>query len=256
MKRKSIPQRTRFEVFKRDKFVCQYCGAKAPDVILVVDHINAVANGGDNSLINLITSCVACNSGKSSIRLNDDTAVAKARAQMEQLEERRQQLKMMLDWRESLITAKDEETDIAVAHWNEIIQPVNRCLSEQGRKMIEQWRKTFSLAEILDGMDEAALSYFKDATEEMADLSFSKVPAVCRCRRMDAENPALKELYYIRGILRNRLEYYDGDQALSDLQSLYDAGYELQSIKKLCRSVSSWSKFQRCVADWLDASSE
>ena len=38
--RKPIGKKMRFEVFKRDKFTCQYCGRKAPDVILEVDHIN------------------------------------------------------------------------------------------------------------------------------------------------------------------------------------------------------------------------
>lgn len=65
-KRKTISKKTRFEVFKRDGFVCQYCGAHPPAVILEPDHINPVANGGDNSMDNLITSCFDCNRGKSS----------------------------------------------------------------------------------------------------------------------------------------------------------------------------------------------
>jgi 5-methylcytosine-specific restriction endonuclease McrA len=60
-KRKAIGKKIRFEVFKRDKFTCQYCGEKSPDVILHIDHINPVAEGGGNDIINLITSCVACN---------------------------------------------------------------------------------------------------------------------------------------------------------------------------------------------------
>ncbi len=62
--RKPISKKTRFEVFKRDKFTCQYCGRMSPDVILEVDHIKPVADGGTNKLINLITSCRDCNRGK------------------------------------------------------------------------------------------------------------------------------------------------------------------------------------------------
>lgn len=43
--RKTISKKTRFEVFKRDSFTCQYCGRTAPDVILEIDHINPVNNG-------------------------------------------------------------------------------------------------------------------------------------------------------------------------------------------------------------------
>jgi len=62
--------RKRFEVFKRDDFTCRYCGKKSPEVILEVDHIVPVAEGGSDDAINLATSCWACNSGKSSVPLN------------------------------------------------------------------------------------------------------------------------------------------------------------------------------------------
>lgn len=57
--REAIGKKVRFEVFKRDKFVCQYCGAKAPDVVLHVDHIHPVAQGGRNDILNLVTACQA-----------------------------------------------------------------------------------------------------------------------------------------------------------------------------------------------------
>lgn len=62
--RKALSKRVRFEVFKRDAFACQYCGAHPPSVVLHVDHIEAVANGGENDMDNLITACEPCNLGK------------------------------------------------------------------------------------------------------------------------------------------------------------------------------------------------
>lgn len=69
-KRKSLSKRVRFEVFKRDAFMCQYCGAHPPGTILHVDHIEAVANGGPNDMDNLITACEACNLGKGARKLS------------------------------------------------------------------------------------------------------------------------------------------------------------------------------------------
>ncbi len=68
-KRKSMSKSLRFEVFKRDEFRCQYCGSTPPAVVLEVDHILAVANGGDNDSDNLVTSCFNCNRGKSATPL-------------------------------------------------------------------------------------------------------------------------------------------------------------------------------------------
>ncbi len=56
----------RFTVFKRDSYTCQYCGRRAPDVVLHVDHILAWSKGGRTEADNLRTACSVCNLGKSS----------------------------------------------------------------------------------------------------------------------------------------------------------------------------------------------
>jgi 5-methylcytosine-specific restriction endonuclease McrA len=63
-KRKSMSKKLRFDVFKRDGFKCMYCGAHPPGVLLHVDHIKPVADGGKNNIDNLITACEPCNLGK------------------------------------------------------------------------------------------------------------------------------------------------------------------------------------------------
>lgn len=63
----AVTKRTRFEVLRRDNHTCQYCGAKAPDVVLQIDHVTPVALGGDDKPTNLLTACHGCNAGKTSI---------------------------------------------------------------------------------------------------------------------------------------------------------------------------------------------
>jgi len=63
-KRKGLSKKLRFEIFKRDEFICQYCGNHPPVVILEVDHIVPVVDGGVNDMDNLTTSCFDCNRGK------------------------------------------------------------------------------------------------------------------------------------------------------------------------------------------------
>ena len=79
--RKTLSKKIRFEVFKRDKFTCQYCGRMAPDVVLEVDHIKPISKGGTNDILNLVTSCKDCNRGKSNIKLSDDSVVKKQQMQ-------------------------------------------------------------------------------------------------------------------------------------------------------------------------------
>jgi len=63
-KRRSVSKKTRFEIFKRDSFTCQYCGRTSEDTILELDHIIPVSKDGTNDEMNLVTSCFDCNRGK------------------------------------------------------------------------------------------------------------------------------------------------------------------------------------------------
>jgi hypothetical protein len=62
--RTAIGKTLRFNIFKRDLFSCQYCGATPPSVVLEIDHIHPVSKGGTNDSDNLITACFDCNRGK------------------------------------------------------------------------------------------------------------------------------------------------------------------------------------------------
>lgn len=67
----ALTKRTRYEVLRRDGFACKYCGAKAPDVELDVDHVLPVALGGSDDFDNLVAACKDCNQGKASTNPDD-----------------------------------------------------------------------------------------------------------------------------------------------------------------------------------------
>jgi 5-methylcytosine-specific restriction endonuclease McrA len=54
----------RLRIYTRDKFRCQYCGAKKTASELTLDHILPRSRGGDNSPINVVTACLKCNNRK------------------------------------------------------------------------------------------------------------------------------------------------------------------------------------------------
>jgi len=68
--RVQLSKRVRFEVFKRDQFICQYCGKHPPEVMLECDHIVPVAEGGGNDEGNLVAACQDCNRGKAAVPLD------------------------------------------------------------------------------------------------------------------------------------------------------------------------------------------
>ena len=54
----SNPNFTRFNVFLRDKFSCQYCGSKKE---LTFDHLLPRSKGGKTDWDNVVTACSSCN---------------------------------------------------------------------------------------------------------------------------------------------------------------------------------------------------
>ncbi|WP_395495100.1 HNH endonuclease [Acetobacter sp. KSO5] len=55
------PAFTRFNVFLRDNFSCQYCGDKHPTQDLTFDHVIPRCKGGRTTWENVVTACGICN---------------------------------------------------------------------------------------------------------------------------------------------------------------------------------------------------
>lgn len=65
--RRPIGKRLRFRVLARAGFRCEYCGARADERKLHVDHRLPVSRGGTNEETNLVAACDMCNLGKANI---------------------------------------------------------------------------------------------------------------------------------------------------------------------------------------------
>lgn len=55
---------SRRNLFKRDRFACQYCGARPPRDELTIDHITPRSRGGVSNWENCVLACVDCNNRK------------------------------------------------------------------------------------------------------------------------------------------------------------------------------------------------
>ncbi|MBC7660043.1 MAG: HNH endonuclease [Chitinophagaceae bacterium] len=62
---------SRQNVFKRDKYVCQYCSKKLSEKHATIDHIIPRSKGGSDTWENTVCCCVSCNSKKGSRTLEE-----------------------------------------------------------------------------------------------------------------------------------------------------------------------------------------
>lgn len=188
-KRVAIPKSVRFEVFKRDKFTCQYCGESAPNVILEVDHIIPISKGGGNDIMNLVTSCRDCNRGKSAKELNDNTTIAVQKKQLDTIQERREQLEMMLQWRQAL----EEEMEIETEAINSIFESDTKWgISDYGKRKIAKLIKKFGFNEVYTA-SEIAIDRYYNGSERSWHNAFEKIGGICYNRKHGITGKKLDE---------------------------------------------------------------
>ena len=251
--RKGLSPKVRFEVFKRDSFKCQYCGKASPDVLLEVDHIKPVKEGGDNDITNLVTSCKECNIGKGARLLTDNSVLQKQRKQLEELNERRHQLEMMMEWRSGLRDIDDSVFDTACDYYE---NATGYSLTQSGEKTFRKTIKKYGLSTVLDVIDIAVEQYaVYDGDEYITEQSIGKVfdmiDKVCNMKVVEKEKPYIKELLYIRGIVRNRM-YCNDPVALKLLERAHLAGASIQGLKDVALTVRNWTCFLDELTDFID----
>lgn len=256
--RQPIPAKLRFEVFKRDKFTCQYCGATAVQKLLHCDHIEPVAVGGETTLLNLITACVDCNLGKGARLLSDDSALSKQHRQLADMEERRQQLEMMRQWRAELTQHNIDQIDVvkdAFAGRSRFVP------NDHGNISVRRWLRRYGLMEVLAAIDEAFDLYFTADTEDAWSAAFKRIPRMLSIRQQEKTDPHIRKLLYIQAILRNRLESAH-DNFVEKLREGLTNGFSIDVLEVAAKGANTWEQFveaaraglarQRAAEDEID----
>jgi hypothetical protein len=248
--RKNISKKTRFEVFKRDGFKCLYCGKSAPDVVLVIDHIEPVSKGGADQILNYATSCVDCNAGKSDRRINDHSILSKQVNQLQQLNEKREQLDMLIEWKQGLSDLQDEAVDKVCEYWWNMTEGFH--LSEFGRKSVKSLIKKHTVSVVLDKMQEASEKLERDSADciirESVEKTFDFMKLLCNTHKLYEQKPYMRDVFYIRGIIRRRFNWMPADyQVAAFLEGAILGGVLIDELKNLSRSLTSWNKFEDVV---------
>lgn len=154
--RKAVSKRARFEVFKRDRFTCQYCGNTPPAVVLECDHVISVADGGSNDRANLVTACFDCNRGKAGIPLSVvPESVADQIARRREVAEQISAFNRLLDEERQQTT---EDIEQIGRYWCRFIPPERNQSWTFGAARagsIRSFLTTLRRAEILDAVDMA-----------------------------------------------------------------------------------------------------
>lgn len=235
-KRKAITKKTRFEVFKRDKFRCQYCGSSAPEVVLEIDHMMPVSKGGHNDIMNLITSCKACNAGKRHRELSDDSVITKQKQQLEELQERREQIKLMTQWREELLKQQTELSDSVERIIQKFLMTANKELTDYGKEIIRGWLYKFPYNVIVDAVQDAMSQY---PLSDTGWKGWEMVPKIAYMKDLKTKDPSLATALFFKNIIIKRYgncAKYDSYALVGLMKEIIEKGKEREVRAAINRS--------------------
>ena len=205
----SVSTRTRFEVFKRDGFACQYCGRhKDQDAVkLHVDHVIPVKEGGGDEMENLVTACQDCNLGKAAKLLDDRAPVTPIEQRVQELVERRAKLEQYLAER-ALV---DADVSRAWDHWFDVWRkdtlPPYHC---PWKSTLRNYIEKLGVDEVCDAMDIAgdkfswvsnnAVRYFIGILKHRVAELEGRVTACLYCKKrivLDPEEDATVDWWHV-----------------------------------------------------------
>jgi hypothetical protein len=250
--REPISKRLRFEVFKRDSFTCQYCGKKAPDVILEIDHIEPVSKGGKTTMLNLVTSCKDCNSGKSNIKLSDNSAIEKQQKALAELSEKHEQLQMLLKWRSGLLKIEKKELDAVLENWTRI---TGYHLTETGISTIKKQLTDYGVRSVLEAMDIVAkyLNYDKNGsiTKDSVELAFNKIKGVCYIRSLpDEKREEYKMIGSLKMLMKKKYYNYNDKWVPILINKFIKNGNSVSELEMIINSSQTYNDWENLISQY------
>lgn len=202
-------------------------------------------------MMNLVTSCESCNGGKSDRQLTDNSVLEKQRQQLQELNVKREQLEMMIQWRDGLKSLKDDVVDIVVVKIEECIDPFT--VNDNGRKAIKRWLRIYKIEEILDAIELAAdKKLTQELTPEVTGAFFDYIPRIAATKRKPPEE---QRILYIRGILKNRI-YINQNHVMSYLKAWVSYGLDLDELTEFAKTVPNWTTFKEWVSERIREAQE
>lgn len=230
-KRRPIRAKLRFEVLKRDGFACRYCGRRAPEVSLQVDHVHPVALGGVNDHLNLAASCAACNNGKGAVPLTETTSA---------------ELGVLTPMEEYAISrARDA--------WAEEV-PLWPSLNATDDMVLVGHVQRYGVDHVISAIEYLAKLYARSSgctafPGDLASRIFFEIGSVAAYFRSHnrTRRPSVRELYEIRATARMRLPDFDTAAANRLLESACRNCVDPGMLMAISRTTSRWDDWRGCI---------
>lgn len=238
-------KRIKYEVFEKDSFKCQFCGTGAPVVTLQLIRIQDTQQNDEwLDTAFLSTSCKICEKKKSGV---DEKSLQNGYISIDELEERLQQLKMLINWRKGMLNIRKQQLTNLVSYWENKVPGF--VTNNDQKKFAATYISKFSSDEIRSAMDMAVDKFIKYSDDGTLDkhsmlIAFAKIPEICltKTELVNAhESDGLQQIH--DQLKQNIIGFFDSHRANQWLNYARSWEIQIEDLFKMAASVKSWTQF-------------
>lgn len=194
-------------------------------------------------MLNLITSCFDCNRGKGKKKISDKSIIHAQIDQLTELNERRSQIEMLLDWKNGLL---EIDNDVAKKIGDYFEDLTGFSVSEKGIRTLKAIIKKYGHDNCINGMERSVDVYFKNDTES-AEFCFRKIGAICN---LNTKPDYSRKISYIMGILKNKSIFFNKKKMGDSLFKAHENGVDLDKLTEETKSISNWKEFKEKFSEY------
>lgn len=159
---------------------------------------------------------------------------------------------IMIDSHKTFQNSNEDSINKLIDYW-EFLAKYHYRMTDTVINEIKQLKKNYSDDEILISMDIAKDQYFKYenqiVTYDSYTFAFSKISGILNGRK----HPEIGNLFYIRGILKNRIKtYFDNEKCLFILKDAYEKGLSIEELTTIAKRAINWQRWKEDICYSLE----
>ena len=181
--------------------------------------------------------------------------------QLKELAEKREQIKMVMDWKNELLELEEEQVDaINELFMTSTNQQIN--ISDIGRQDVKKWLKSFGFNCVYESAKLALAQYLTcdvyngevKYNLRSGQKAINYIPGICRNKKEDPTDEFLKNLNYLIKILANRFgrlsntDYWQCKEYIKKGLKIDDS---FDFIKRTASSCDGIYDFKQRMDEWL-----
>ena len=171
---------------------------------------------------------------------------------MIELNEKQEQLKMLLKWRSGLLKIEQSELNAAIDSWSKL---TGYNLNDCGVNILKKSLKSFGLLSVLNAID---ISYkyleYKDGiiTKESVEIAFNKIKGICYINSLsDDEKEKYKAIYGLKMKMRDKYYNLNEKWMAIKISQFIKAGYSIELLRNIIDECDSYREWNDEISTYL-----